>query len=426
MTCHKPANLLLECNIDELTKIKRSFIDVIYTDLLLNQFSIYTDFKILLKEINVSSLYDNILLVCDAITESVLRQMLPKSNNLHIVNGQTLLDQFEGNGTKSSKRKVLKRQNPNAFRLDEINTFKHNERQTVVLLINVYKTFYVQRLTEDNDRTRLKNIYVILNSLVEFPFIYTLDVPFKILLYNDISKNDVNCNYVHVSSRSSKVVVLSNNNNTLAAGSSLHIEELTVNDLISKMSVHIDREKVYVLNLSNVKKLDDNVQVYRVFKMFYYTYCFNGAKWSVFPNDKDYDTLYVFKRYFDEEISIISKWWPNNETISTALMKLKSWCPQIFGDINDWFFHCNVREIFSTTTTVTSSTSPLPRIRSRPLLAGGHIWQTTTLAYMCLNTIALGSANLMHMLSEDTQNLSKKNMVGYYKYLFDVEITTTF
>lgn len=407
MSCQKPDNALLLCNIDQ-SKIKNLLIDVIYTDLLLNQFTIFDDFKRLIREIGIDNLY-NILIIGDNISTNLLRKKLPQNESLYIVNAQSLYDQFVGNITRSDgKKKLLKRQNTNAFQFNEIYTFKNKETPIIVLFVNVFKNFYIERLIKDNPKSRLKHIYVILNSLLEFPFMYTLETPFKMLLCNDISNKSENCNYINANY--SNQVVFSNSN---------FEQYINSNTLINTVPTNIDPQKKYILNLFGEKL--NNIQLYRIFKIFYYTYCFNGAKWSIYPNNKDNDTLYIFKRHFNEELLILSKWWPNDETLSVALEKLKHWCPEIFGDINDWFFHCDVQKIFSNA----PAEIQLPHVTSRPMFAGGQIWQAPTMASMCLSMIGMGSTNVLHMdILKD--NHSKIDLVGYYKHLFDIEYETSF
>lgn len=424
MTCEKPPNSLLLCNIDP-TKIKNSFINVIYTDLLLNQFSVHKDFKRLVQEIGISTPQQyNFLIISDDISSYILKKKLPVSDNLYIVNAQTLQNLFEGNRISSTgKKKIVKRQNVDAFRLTEIYTFKQKYAQTIILLVNVYKTFYIERLLKDNDKSRIKNIYVILNSLIEFPLIYTLEVPFKILLCNDISENkNINCNYVNVSNHANRVIVLSNYNNR--SEDSIVIDS---SDMINNIPVNIDPEKIYILNFFNKEhSLLNNIRSYRIFKIFYYTYCFNDAKWSIHPNNKETETLYIFQHYFKEEISICSKWWPNNETISVMVEKLRNWCPHIFGEITNWFFQCDIHKIFSTASSSSINAKiQLQHINSRPICAGGQIWQVATLAYMCLSIIGIGTTRILHLdILKDNGN--KMELTGYYKHLFNVEYDTSF
>lgn len=458
MSCQKPVNALLSCNIN-IPNIKDDLFPVIYTDLLLNQFNVKDDFDKLIEDLDISTpLLYNFLVICDDITNTVLHKKLPKRDNVYIISGDVLRRRYEGippplkqsastskgkgnEKEKKKKYKVSKNPNPAAFRLDAIHSFPQKDSKTIVLLINTYKTFFVERLLEDNDKKRIDRVCVVLNSLIEFPFMYTLEKPFKISLHNDIVSSGSSstsslpvCFYrsVHFSfdppSKRVAVAAVDNNNDDDAdipqrsrSGESEYVM-INIEDIVNDIPANIEWKSIYVFNLSDVRDLlMTNVKIYRLFKMFYYTYCFNGARWSIHPNINNVDTMYTFRRHFDDEMLIISKWWPDNETVSLVRTKLQRWCPQIFGSISDWFFHCDVRKIFSTAPA--NDAVRLPYVAARTISAGGQIWQPSTLAYMSLVRIGVGTSTLIYA-DISNENQGRKDIVGYYNHLFNIEYDT--
>lgn len=422
MTCQKPLNALLSCNINVPNNGRENLFPVIYTDLLLNQFNVKKDFDKLIRELGISSADKfNFLIICDEITNTVFQRKVPKNDRVFVVIGDALRRRYDGivsQPGKTTKPKISKNPNRDAFRLDNIHSFPNKNARTVVLLINTYKTFFVERLIEDNDKSLIERIFVVLNSLVEFPFMYTLEKPFKIALFNDVSDESSVCNYRAVYSAPN-----------LAAKRTGTIQErrddyvsIDVGDIVNDIPANIRPDAVYVFDLSGARDmLKTKAVIYRLFKMFYYTYCFNGARWSIHPNNERVDSLYTFRRRFDEEMLIVSKWWPDDETVSFVRSKLQRWCPQIFGTVNEWFFHCDVRKIFAEA--LVSNALQLPYVKSRPLFPGGQIWQPATLAYMSLVRIGIGTTTVLHTDILD-ENCGKKDVCGYYKHLFDIEYDT--
>lgn len=441
MTCQQPSKGLLSCNI-KVSHVDDDLFPVIYTDLFLNQFNVAGDFDRLLKELRVDSPPDryNYLIIGDDITVSALQKKLPPRDGVYAVAADVLRRRYDGTYRKRpvragdgasagpNRHKVLKNPIRTAFRLDEIHSFPNRDAKIIVFLINVYKSLFVERLLEDNDRTRLRRCFVILNSLLEFPFMYTLEKSFTVALFNDIadavdgSKTTSPTNYNPASfafGPPSKRVANADSDRLLEQ----EYVSIDVEDIVNDVPAAIRADVVYVFDLSKVRDaLGTNAKIYRLFKMFYYTYCFNGARWAVHPNDVDNsDTLYTFRRHFDEELLIVSKWWPDDETLSVVLAKLRRWCPPIFGSVSEWFFHCDVREIFSAART--HSVVRLPYIASRPLFPGGHVWEPPTLAYMALARVGIGTSTVMHV-DVLCENRGKKELVGFYANLFAVEYDT--
>lgn len=426
MTCARPADALLFCTIDPTT-IKNQLFTITYTDLLLNQFNIRSDFDRLVQEIGISTPEQyNFLLICDSISSTVLhKKLLPYGNNIHIVSGETIQHKYDGKlQRKDPKRlKILKKPNYKAFHIKEIHAFDNESAKLIIIFINFYKTFFIERLLKDNDRRDIFRIEIILNSLIEFPFVYTLENPFRILLCNTITDDHITCNYCPIDVQARKKTQQSTDSS--ASEQEQHSINICAADIINDVPAPIDHHStVYILDFTDVQGiLHTNTQLYRIFKMFYYTYCFHDAKWFVHPNNRDNETLYIFRKYFNDEIQIISHQWPESETISVPFGKLRQWCPHIFGEIHDWFFRCDIKKLFSATGT--DMRLSLPHMCSRPLAIGGHVWKPSTLAAMALVRIGVGTTSVWHV-GPACENNGKDETVGYYKHLFSMEYDSHF
>lgn len=415
MSCQQSPNALLICNVEQST-IKENFVNIIYTDLLLNQRNINNDFDKLVREIDITtpSLY-NFLIVCDEISMRIFQTKLSKRDNVHCIEAAILRQRYEGKARRSDGKKIKVVNNPilNAFKLNTIHSFKNHKSECIILFFNVYKIFFIERFLKDNEKTQIKCIHVVLNSLVEFSSTYTLEKPFKIILCNDVVNEEIPCNFhPHGIITTKKIFNIPNQNNKQ------NYITIDINDIVNNIPSNIIANDTHVFNLAEVQKIiSTDVRLYRLFKMFYYTYCFNGAQWSIVPNNKDIETLYIFKRYFHDEMLIISKWWPDSETVSLVYDKLQKWCPQIFGKLNNWFFHCDVHSIFSMASA--NIGIRLPLLTFRPILAGGHIWNTSTLAYIIVTQIGIGTSIIRY---SNIQEDNKKDTNGYYKFLFKIDI----
>lgn len=433
MSCFKPPDALLTCNV-KLRDANNSLFSVIYTDLFLNQFAVEDDFQKLLGKLGIEfPLQYNFLILCDDITNVVLYRKLSRKDNVFPIVGNVLKDRYEG---KAEKDKIIKKPNRNAFNLDAIHSFPNKKAKTVVLLINEYKTFFVERLLADNNnKSTIERIFVILNSLVEFPFLYTLDKPFKVALFNDVRaaaepKAATLCNFrsTHftLGPPTKRPALQSDGGQPQQMEVNSSVVEYVVvngNDIVNDVPAPLETNRVYIFDISKMRKsLAQTPKIYRLFKMFYYTYCFNGAKWSVHSSAQDGDCLYEFRRHFNNEMLILAKWWPDNETISLVQNKLRVWCPQIFGPINTWFFHCDIRNLFADAQV--NGVLPLPYLQSRPLLAGGgQIWQTSTLAFMALARIGIG-VSIVANTNIKSDDVGTKEVSGYYRHLFRIPFDT--
>lgn len=416
MSCQQSPNTLLICNIEPST-IKENFVNIIYTDLLLNQWNINNDFDRLIREIEITTpdLY-NFLLICDDISGKIFQRKLSKRDNVHCVEAALLRQRYEGKARRSDEKKIkiIKTPSLNAFKLNEIHSFKNQQAECVILLCNVYRIFFIERLLKDNDKKQIKSINVVLNSLIEFSAMYTLEKPFKIILCNDVVNDEIPCNF-----HSHGIITSNKISNITRSTHDINYTNIDINDIVNNVPSNINKKDIFMFNLSDVQKIiSTDVRLYRLFKMFYYTYCFNGAKWSIVPNNKNVEILYIFKKYFHDEMLIISKWWPDSETVSLVCNKLEKWCPQIFGPVNSWFFHCDVHSIFSTASiNIGIRLTPLT---FRPIMAGGHIWNTSTLAYIILTQIGIGTS--INRYSDIREDNNRMNIAGYYKFLFKIDI----
>lgn len=486
MTCILPADGILSCNL-KINDTKNNFIDVLYTDLLLDQCNITKDFNDLLSQFNIFLNYDNddydnkkekekkeekiessrpkqqrhrsqkplqqnVIFICDDITTVILNKKLKKPNDdICIISAEILKRKYNGKSSSEKNIKVIRKPNLNAYKINEIHKFANTSLPTVIFLINFYHINVIDRLYKDN-KGKIENIHVVLNALVEFPFIYMTEKTFKIYLtkYSAVDDSDT-CNYATVNLNASKTTkVLRSELDCDITKQNCHRYNdqytshtlVTINDIIndvisnSESITASDRPNnhVYVFDIRNCHEqlLMHNKIIYRCFKIFYFTYVFHNVKWSIVPNDKLINSLYIFKRYFAEEMSIISKWWPDNETINIIWDKLRRWCPIVFDSpINYWFFTCNVRDCFLVNTLPNNNTHSstkknnaiLPRltvgIASRPIVAGGHIWTAPTLAYMSLARVSVGMTTELH-LNIMHDDVGTKTLSDYYRYIFDI------
>lgn len=417
-----------------------SLFTVVYTDLLLNQFNVRPEFDKLIEELGFSNEECNFLIVCDEITNGSLRAKLgsssssspPLADNLYIAVDGVLRRRYEG--TPERKGKILKNPDRDAFRLKSIHSFRHSERQTIVLFINAYNSLSVQRLMEDNEN--VERIYVVLNSLVEFPIVYTFEKPFKLLLFNDVPKDSADCSFRPVYSTLNKRTAVADANdapgrsNRGNGGGGDDYVLIDTDEIVNDAPRDIRPDGVYVFDFSKVRTLvNKNPKIYRLFKMFYYTYCFNGARWSLHPDNMRAAVVYAFRRYFDDEMLIVSKWWPNDRTIDSVYSKLRRWCPEIFGTITDWFFQCDVRALLLAGNAAAAAADDdevrLPNARSRTVTPGGHVWQPATLALMSLGRIGIGTVSYFNA-DPSKEDRGKTDVVGYYKHLLDIEYDTRF